>query len=198
MKNLGKLIAAGALAVCQALSLAAPNTPSNVGNSGQNPLPATAPATKGNFDFAAYGFGDQINQAKNLVTTTASDVISSAMGFLGVPYKRGGNSVETGLDCSGFVVALYQQVLGLVLPRTAVEQAQATRKIELTELQPGDLVFFNTMRRAFSHVGVYMGDGKFIHSPRAGGQIRVEDMGTQYWKTRFNGARRVESLEQQP
>jgi cell wall-associated NlpC family hydrolase len=113
------------------------------------------------------------------------------MGFLGVPYRRGGNSVETGFDCSGFVKAMYQQSLGLILPRRANEQAAATQKIDRQELQPGDLVFFNTLRRAFSHVGIYIGDNKFIHSPKPGAQVRVEDMAVPYWATRFDGARRV-------
>ena len=114
------------------------------------------------------------------------------MGFLGLPYKRGGNSFETGFDCSGFVKALYEQTLGKVLPRSAAEQAAQTTQIDKTDLQPGDLVFFNTMRRAFSHVGIYIGEGKFIHSPKPGAQVRIEDMNVNYWATRFNGARRVD------
>ena len=134
---------------------------------------------------------DQIGQARQVVNSTASDLISTAMGFLGVPYRRGGTDSQTGFDCSGFVVALYKESLGLVLPRTAAEQANSTQSIDVADLQPGDLVFFNTMRRTFSHVGVYVGDGKFIHAPRTGAQVRVEDMGVSYWQTRFNGARRV-------
>ena len=125
------------------------------------------------------------------VAGRAGDLVVNAMGFLGVPYKRGGNSAETGFDCSGFVRAIYQQTVGLVLPRRADQQAASTQVIDKKELQPGDLVFFNTMRRNFSHVGIYVGDGKFIHSPRSGAQVRVEDMRTAYWHTRFNGARRV-------
>ena len=87
--------------------------------------------------------------------------------------------------------AMYEQSIGLVLPRRANEQAAATQTIDRTDLKPGDLVFFNTMRRAFSHVGIYVGDGKFIHAPRSGAQVRVEDMREAYWQTRFNGARRV-------
>ena len=125
----------------------------------------------------------------------AGDLVVNAMGFLGVPYKRGGNNAETGFDCSGFVRAIYEQTVGLLLPRRADQQAAATQVIDKKELQPGDLVFFNTMRRNFSHVGIYVGDGKFIHSPRSGSEIRVEDMGVAYWKRRFNGARRVTSTE---
>ncbi len=121
----------------------------------------------------------------------ASELVVTAMGFLGVPYRRGGNHADTGFDCSGFVRAIYEQTVGLVLPRRANEQAAATERIERRELQPGDLVFFNTMRRAFSHVGIYVGEGKFIHSPRPGAQVRVEDMSVAYWNQRFDGARRV-------
>jgi hypothetical protein len=98
---------------------------------------------------------------------------------------------ETGFDCSGFVRATYEQAMGLMLPRRAEEQAAAAHKIDKTELQPGDLVFFNTLRRAYSHVGIYLGEGKFIHSPRSGARVRVESMDQSYWKKRFNGARRV-------
>ena len=129
------------------------------------------------------------------VADQASSLVVNAMGFLGVPYKRGGSSAETGFDCSGFVRAMYEQTVGLLLPRRADQQASATQVIDKKELQPGDLVFFNTMRRNFSHVGIYVGDGKFIHSPRSGSEIRVEDMGVAYWKRRFNGARRVTSTE---
>jgi cell wall-associated NlpC family hydrolase len=117
---------------------------------------------------------------------------------MGVPYRRGGNSAETGFDCSGFVKAMYEQTVGLILPRRAEQQAASTQKIERSELQPGDLVFFNTMRRAFSHVGIYVGEGKFIHSPKPGAEIRVEDMGVSYWSRRFDGARRVQSAPSSP
>jgi len=150
----------------------------------------------------ARGLIEKVQQAGNVaasqvsnVTSAAGDIVVSAMGFLGLPYKRGGNSFETGFDCSGFVKALYAQTLGKVLPRSAAEQAAQTTKIESTDLQPGDLVFFNTMRRAFSHVGIYVGDGKFIHSPKPGAQVRIEDMHTTYWDKRYNGARRVEQGE---
>ncbi len=129
------------------------------------------------------------------VGNKASEMVVSAMGFLGVPYKRGGTSLETGFDCSGFVRAMVEQTVGRLLPRTADEQAASTQVIDKNELQPGDLVFFNTLRRAFSHVGIYVGDNKFIHSPKPGAMIRVEDMRVGYWRTRFNGARRVEGSE---
>jgi cell wall-associated NlpC family hydrolase len=142
---------------------------------------------------AERGLIGQISQVGQSVGGKASELVISAMGFLGVPYKRGGTSLETGFDCSGFVRAMYQQTIGLILPRTADQQAAATVTIEKSELQPGDLVFFNTLRRAFSHVGIYVGDDKFIHSPRPGAEVRVEDMRLGYWRSRFNGARRVET-----
>ncbi len=139
--------------------------------------------------------GEQVQQARHSVGEKASALVMNAMGFLGVPYKFGGNGVESGgFDCSGFVRAVYEQSLGKVLPRRASDQAAATQTIDRSELKPGDLVFFNTMKRAFSHVGIYVGDGKFIHAPRAGSKVRVEDMRMAYWQTRFNGARRVAPL----
>ena len=134
---------------------------------------------------------DRMSDGAARVKTRTSELVVNAMGFLGVPYKRGGSSVETGFDCSGFVKAMYEQTLGLMLPRRANEQAAATQKIDKQDLQPGDLVFFNTLRRTFSHVGIYVGDNKFIHSPKPGAQVRVEDMAVPYWAKRFDGARRV-------
>jgi cell wall-associated NlpC family hydrolase len=139
--------------------------------------------------------GGQVSQASRIVTSRASDLVVNAMGFLGVPYKRGGNSAESGFDCSGFVKAMYEQTIGHVLPRRAVEQAGATTPIDKSEMQPGDLVFFNTLRSTFSHVGIYVGDNKFIHSPRSGSVVRVEDMRVNYWSSRFDGARRVQPIE---
>lgn len=127
----------------------------------------------------------------HVVADRTADLIGNAMGFIGVPYRRGGTSASTGFDCSGFVRAVYEKTVGMVLPRKAAQQAASTQVIDKKELQPGDLVFFNTMRRAFSHVGIYVGDGKFIHAPRTGSSIRVDDMNQSYWTTRFDGARRA-------
>ena len=137
---------------------------------------------------------DQVRQnvSKN-VSTRASELVVNAMGFLGVPYKRGGNTAETGFDCSGFVRAMYEQSIGLILPRRAEQQAAATQNIDKSELKPGDLVFFNTLRRTFSHVGIYVGEGRFIHSPKPGAEVRVESMTMDYWARRFDGARRVQT-----
>ncbi|WP_127996442.1 C40 family peptidase [Piscinibacter defluvii] len=130
------------------------------------------------------------------VRDKASDMVLAAMNFLGVRYRRGGSTAEDGFDCSGFTRHIFERSLGLVLPRRVDEQAKAPGLVGVKrdELRPGDLVFFNTLKRTFSHVGIYIGDHKFIHSPRAGGEVRIEDMRLAYWTKRFTGARRAEPL----
>lgn len=135
-------------------------------------------------------------QMRDKATDMASELVLSAMNFLGVPYRRGGSSVQSGFDCSGFTRHVFENSVGLILPRRAIEQANSPDLIPIqkSELKPGDLVFFNTLRHTFSHVGIYIGDDKFIHSPRAGGQVRVEDMRQAYWQQRFDGARRAPAM----
>ena len=137
---------------------------------------------------------DEANTVVRQVRDAASDLVLASMNFLGVPYRRGGESAAEGFDCSGFTRHIFELSIGLVLPRRADQQASLAGLLNVTrdDLKPGDLVFFNTMRRAFSHVGIYIGDGKFIHSPRSGGEVRVEDMRQAYWDKRFNGARRAD------
>ena len=156
---------------------------------------ATAAGANDDLDqlLADKGLLARIDQVRHSVSATASELVVTAMGFLGVPYRRGGNTVESGFDCSGFVKAMFEQTVGLILPRRAEQQAAATQKIERADLRPGDLVFFNTMRHAFSHVGIYIGEGKFIHSPKPGAEVRVENMKVSYWNRRFDGARRVQT-----
>lgn len=121
----------------------------------------------------------------------APNLVATAFGFLGIRYRRGGTAAETGFDCSGLVRAVYRNV-GHLLPRRAEEQAAATLKIDRKDLEPGDLVFFKTLRHSkFSHVGIYVGEGSFIHSPKPGAKVRVESMDKSYWLRRFSGARRV-------
>lgn len=120
-----------------------------------------------------------------------NDLAFYALSLTGTPYRYGGNSPETGFDCSGFVRHVFHSTLGIELPRSSREINELGEKITPNELRPGDLVFYNTLRRAFSHVGIYLGDGRFVHSPSSGGGIRVEDMNQGYWQKRFNGARRI-------
>lgn len=124
-------------------------------------------------------------------TATAQDAVDQAIDLLGIRYRWGGSSPEAGFDCSGFVRHVFREGLGLVLPRSSTEMSKSGEAINRDELRPGDLVFFNTMRNAFSHVGIYLGDNQFVHAPRRGGRVRIEDLRDGYWTKRFNGARRV-------
>jgi cell wall-associated NlpC family hydrolase len=128
-----------------------------------------------------------------------AELVVAAMNFVDVPYRLGGTDAE-GFDCSGFTRHLFQLNLGLALPRRSHEQAtaQGLASVARDALQPGDLVFFNTLKRAFSHVGIYVGDGRFIHSPRSGAAVRLESMASAYWARRFDGARRVASASASP
>ena len=163
----------------------------------EDDMPPPVPVTPGLLAQWSGSLTSQLSMARQSVGEKATDMLTQAMGLLGVPYKRGGTSEETGFDCSGFVRYLYEKSFGQLLPRRADEQAKATESIDRNELQPGDLVFFNTMKRTFSHVGIYVGDGKFIHAPRTGKAIRVDDMRSAYWQKRFNGARRVQTEDGQ-
>jgi cell wall-associated NlpC family hydrolase len=124
-------------------------------------------------------------------TNVAQDVILQGLKLVGVRYRFGGNDEDKGLDCSGFVRLVFKDSLGAQLPRTAAEMSQVGQRIDTSQLKPGDLVFFNTMRRAFSHVGIYLGDNHFLHAPRTGAEVRVENMEDSYWIKRYNGARRI-------
>ncbi len=125
----------------------------------------------------------------------AQEVLVNALSLTGVRYKYGGNSPETGFDCSGYVRYVYQQASNLTLPHGARAISQLGKTIPRSELQPGDLVFFNTLKSTFSHVGIYLGNNRFIHSPSSGGGVRVESMQTNYWAQRFNGAQRISAQE---
>ncbi len=124
-------------------------------------------------------------------TNSAQDLVLKGLELVGIRYRFGGTSPDTGLDCSGFVQVVFRESIGKLLPRTAREQSEIGNAVNKTELKPGDLVFFNTMRRAFSHVGIYLGDNRFLHAPRTGAEVRVEDMSQSYWVQRYNGARRI-------
>ncbi|MBX9347232.1 C40 family peptidase [Chromobacterium vaccinii] len=119
------------------------------------------------------------------------DLLLQAMSLLGVAYRFGGNTPDDGLDCSGFIRYVFQKSLRVNLPRTAAEMARVGKSVGRGELMPGDLVFFNTLGRSYSHVGIYMGNNKFIHAPRTGKNIEVSNLSQSYWTARYNGARRV-------
>ncbi len=142
------------------------------------------PSTLGRIEKNLRDFGHKARDA-------AAEITSTALGLVGVDYKFGGNHPDQGLDCSGFVRYVFQQATGVSLPRSSREQARVGQNIDKTQLQPGDLVFFNTRRFQFSHVGVYLGDNKFIHSPSRGGSVEVVNFDNRYWQKTFNGARRI-------
>jgi cell wall-associated NlpC family hydrolase len=127
------------------------------------------------------------------VVDKTETLINNAMQLIGVRYRWGGNSPQSGLDCSGFVRYVFNDTFGFLLPRKSAQMSKVGLEIGKEELRPGDLVFFNTMRHAFSHVGIYVGDNKFIHAPSRGKSIRVDDMTKVYWEKRYNGARRVDN-----
>lgn len=122
-----------------------------------------------------------------------NEVALYAMSLADTPYRYGGNSAENGFDCSGFVQHVYLNTLGMKLPRTSHEMSQVGVNLETGQLRPGDLVFFNTRKKPFSHVGIYVGEERFVHSPSSGRAIMVTSMREDYWRSRYNGARRVTS-----
>lgn len=133
--------------------------------------------------------------AQGVVASTSDNlaqILDKGFGFLGIRYRIGGTGPEAGgFDCSGLVKKVFGDAIGVNLPRTAAEMASVGDKVGKDDLKPGDLVFFNTMRRTFSHVGIYVGDNKFLHAPSAGGVVRVDNMDAEYWVKRFTGARRL-------
>ncbi len=138
------------------------------------------------------GFLSQAGSAMAQAGSAMQDVLMSALALSGTPYKFGGNSPDTGFDCSGFVRYVFSQAANLTLPHGARAISQLGKSIPVDQLQPGDLVFFNTLKQAFSHVGIYLGNGRFIHAPSSGGGVHIVSMDDAYWAKRFNGARRLD------
>ena len=162
----------------------------------QGPVTATAASAPATTSPAAGTASD--GALLGQVRDRAAEAVVSALNYIGVRYRRGGTSAATGFDCSGFTRYVFENSLGLVLPRQADQQAKAPGFVAVRreDLQPGDLVFFNTMKRTFSHVGIYIGDNRFIHAPSHGKDVRTDDLGVVYWAKRFTGARRADLLTQ--
>jgi cell wall-associated NlpC family hydrolase len=120
-----------------------------------------------------------------------NDMTFYAMSLDGTPYQPGGETPLEGFDCSGFVQHVFDHTLGVKLPRTSREMAGMGQQVDIRLLVPGDLVFFKTTGKPYSHVGIYLGDSQFIHAPRVGGAIRIEKLSARYWRSRYNGARRL-------
>ncbi len=123
----------------------------------------------------------------------AGDLIMNAMGLLGVAYRFGGNDPAKGLDCSSFMQYIFKQAMNVNLPRTTGEQVNSGIQVARSELQPGDMVFFATAGgKRVSHVGMFIGNNRFIHAPRTGKNIEITDMGSKYWSSRYITARRIQ------
>jgi cell wall-associated NlpC family hydrolase len=121
-----------------------------------------------------------------------SEMLFRVLTSIGVDYKWGGASHATGFDCSGLVAHVYREGYGITLPRHTFGQSQVGQPVSADDLRPGDLVFYNTLNRPYSHVGIYLGDGRFIHAPKTGSAVRIESLKSAYWSKRWNGARRID------
>ncbi|MDE1183998.1 C40 family peptidase [Paraburkholderia sp.] len=189
---IGVLIAAAPGAFADDVSSFNQNASYSVQN-GSNMLSAVGSSNSANSQNAGASSDSSARSFLSGMAGKAGDVVVGALNMIGVRYRWGGNTPDSGLDCSGFVRYVFQDTLGMALPRRAEEMSRVGEKVRVSELKPGDLVFFNTMRRTFSHVGIYIGDNKFVHSPSTGSTIRVDDLDDSYWEKRFTGARRVET-----
>jgi len=127
------------------------------------------------------------------VSSQRAEALLQTLLVLGVDYQNGGNSPASGFDCSGLVAHVFREAYGIKLPHNTRSQSKLGARISLAELRAGDLVFYNTLNRPYSHVGIYVGDGRFVHAPKTGAQVRVEQIGAGYWMKRFDGARRIQS-----
>jgi len=168
-------LGAGLLAAC--LALPATGAPRDAAPAPAHGVAATARSTA--------------TAAAEKVWQGAQDVAVFALGLLGVNYRFGGETPERGVDCSGLIRYVFQEVTGTTLPRTSRELSRIGQKVAAADLKPGDLVFFNTRRFAFSHVGLYLGNDRFIHAPATGREVEIATLSQHYWQKHFNGARRL-------
>ena len=163
----GVMVLAGSIALAALPALAA-----------EEPAATTTPAQA-----ASAAGGSYLDSARELVIR--------ALALIGVNYKWGGNTPDDGLDCSGLVSHVFREVAGIVLPHNSRAMSKVGENVGKSDLQPGDLVFFNTLRRPFSHVGIYIGQQRFVHATSRGGEVEVSDLHSRYWQKHYNGARRV-------
>ena len=124
-------------------------------------------------------------------SSASPDALFTALAALGIDYRYGGRSPATGFDCSGLVAHVFRDAYGLAIPAQTRAQSRLGKAVDLPQIETGDLVFYNTQGQPNSHVGIYIGDNRFIHAPRTGSAVRIESMHSGYWKTRFTGARRL-------
>ncbi|WP_137939690.1 C40 family peptidase [Chitinivorax sp. B] len=126
----------------------------------------------------------------SILSPQAQEVVLYALGLLNIDYRFGGKNPESGLDCSGMVSYVFEEAVGIRLPHNAAQIARGGREVERDQLLPGDLVFFNTQNRSYSHVGIYIGENRFVHAPSTNGQIKVSSMSNKYFASRYEAARR--------
>jgi cell wall-associated NlpC family hydrolase len=144
---------------------------------------------------AAAGQSTADNAAIQSITDLRKALLAAAMGLRDTRYMRGGHDPATGFDCSGFVRYVFAHAVGMQLPNNAAGQFLAGLKVKRTDMQPGDLVFFHTHgRHRISHVGIYISNGRFIHSPTSGKSVEISSLDDGYWATRFAGAKRPEAM----
>jgi len=147
------------------------------------------------FAYLIAALEDPSTQIPQDVNERVHSVLAQALAQLGIPYRWGGAAPDTGFDCSGLVKYVFQTALGIELPRVSREQAQRGQPVDRKELTPGDLVFFSRRGKVINHVGIYLGDGRFVHAPRTGRDVSVSKL-KGYWYQRFLRARRVPDLHQ--
>lgn len=158
---------------------------------------APSQATPGEPDGSTFTFVDASVDVEVPVTMPLTDRVQNllihAISLIGVKYKYGGSSADAGFDCSGFVRHVFAESAAIELPRSSYAMGTLGESVATDDLRPGDMVFYNTRRRNFSHVGIYLGEGRFVHAPSRGKSVEIVDMSDHYWKRRFNGARRLVS-----
>jgi cell wall-associated NlpC family hydrolase len=166
-----------------------------IGSTFALPGVATAQETQPDSAYAATGIGSEVasfaQSFADRALNSAQELAIQAMALVGIRYTFGGRSPDTGFDCSGLVRYVFNRVTGRSLPHNSFDMAKLGMTVAKGELQPGDLVFYNTRGRSYSHVGIYVGEGRFIHAPSRGGRVHIVDMRHSYWLSRFDGARRL-------
>jgi len=167
------------------------SAPNSIGNSTVLNSSNAPTNTSSNTSVAAPVKPNFYGKVTTQLSESSSSLINNAMNLIGVRY-RWGDKVQTGFDASAFVKYVLKDNLGFLFPvKTTDDMSKVGLQVSRESLKPGDLVFFNTLKREYSHVGIYVGENKFIHSPARGSGVRVDDMTSVYWDMRFDGARRV-------
>lgn len=141
--------------------------------------------------FGSKSSASKVSQFKQDTSVGTEDISIAAIGLVGVPYRYGGNNPKGGFDCSGLIGYVYYKSANIKLPRTIQDMSSKGQSVENQPPAPGDLVFFNTTGEKYSHAGIYVGQGRFVHAPSAGGTVRLEYVTTPYWAARFTEARRL-------